>query len=633
MVMRGRSGGSVHLTVSDGPDEWQINRSVTSKGAQTLTVVHTRGGENVPHAMESLKERQDYVNSEVVGCSYGLFVNSVMTPQDHSESFVKATASRRKELLLEMAGADMIDSWSDMAKERLATERQRLASLQSEALTLRSLDRSSEIAELSARIPPVEEVKSMGDRMAELNGTVIPKAQELCDSAMATLADYRAKAASQFRDTDRAMKIRGELLDLDKVPAASEAAKSLEAAVKDLDETMGIVERNRLQHEKIQLVESLKRGLMDVRGPEALISQLTDRMKAIRGEKASDCPVTGKECPIASDARESRAKEVETALDRERANLEDRMERNRATEEEIGKETEALASLAITAEEISRTFRIKGMREEVAMRERMLKASEGAESERARLNEELARISQAGPSYSSLIPDAEIALANRAAERLKAVEESNSLSSKLSRISADSESLERIRKASADHADRLKAVEAQARESETDVEDITMVKDAFGTNGVKAMVVDMLVPEIEHRTNEILGRLSGFRVSMSTLKDSSDGKKKVEGLFVTVHNTEGAELDFDGYSGGERMKISVAITEALATFQRCGFRLFDETFIGLDDESVERFSEILTGLDRRFPQVICVSHVQAVKSLFDHRLTVSKSNGISSVIQ
>lgn len=160
---------------------------------------------------------------------------------------------------------------------------------------------------------------------------------------------------------------------------------------------------------------------------------------------------------------------------------------------------------------------------------------------------------------------------------------------------------------------------------------VALVKDAFGSKGIETLVIDYLLPKLEDRINVVLSKLSDFRVRLDTQKKSADGESTIEGLFITILNEMGEEMPFENYSGGEKLKISVSISESLATLQKVGFRLFDETFIGLDENSTESFATVLGRLTKDFSQVLCISHLLQIKELFDKQLKIVKTNNISYV--
>ena len=128
--------------------------------------------------------------------------------------------------------------------------------------------------------------------------------------------------------------------------------------------------------------------------------------------------------------------------------------------------------------------------------------------------------------------------------------------------------------------------------------------------------------------------MSDFRIRLDTQQsraDIEDGIK--EGLFITVKNSEGVELPISNLSGGEGVKVSMAISEGLASLgNSVGFRILDECINSLDNESTQSFVEVLLKLQENFPQVLCISHICSVKDIFEKRLNCVKINGISKII-
>ena len=162
---------------------------------------------------------------------------------------------------------------------------------------------------------------------------------------------------------------------------------------------------------------------------------------------------------------------------------------------------------------------------------------------------------------------------------------------------------------------------------------VALIKDAFGSKGVETVVLDYLLPKLEDQINIVLAKLSDFRIRLDTQRKSTDGDSVIEGLYITIINETNEEMAYENYSGGEKLKITVAISEALASMQKVGFRLFDETFLGLDENSTESFAKILAILQGKFQQILCISHLPQIKDLFDIKLLVTKAKGISQVNQ
>jgi exonuclease SbcC len=159
----------------------------------------------------------------------------------------------------------------------------------------------------------------------------------------------------------------------------------------------------------------------------------------------------------------------------------------------------------------------------------------------------------------------------------------------------------------------------------------SLIKDAFGNRGIKTVAIDYLLPKLEDKVNEVLEQLSDFRIHLDSQRASVDGEGVVEGLFITVMTGNGAELDVGCLSGGERTKVIVAFSEALASLQKCGWRLLDESLTALDSDSLESFLEALRHLQKKYPQVLCISHVPEVKEAFESSIRCTKRGGVTNI--
>jgi DNA repair exonuclease SbcCD ATPase subunit len=182
-----------------------------------------------------------------------------------------------------------------------------------------------------------------------------------------------------------------------------------------------------------------------------------------------------------------------------------------------------------------------------------------------------------------------------------------------------------------DMTKEIKDLQKKIKNDSIEVGQLEAIKDAFGSKGLKTVVVDYLIPRLEERINEILSKLSDFTVRLDTQKTSADGEGTIEGLYINITDQQGQETGFDSFSGGEKVKITIAISEALASLQKCGFRILDEAVIALDKESTESLVMVLGKIQERFNQMICISHLDEVKDIFEERIEVLKING-SSII-
>ena len=80
--------------------------------------------------------------------------------------------------------------------------------------------------------------------------------------------------------------------------------------------------------------------------------------------------------------------------------------------------------------------------------------------------------------------------------------------------------------------------------------------DAFGKQGVPAMIIEAAVPEIENTTNELLGKMTYGRMNVrfDTQKALKSGDTK-ETLDIKIADDLGTR-NYELYSGGESFRVN-----------------------------------------------------------------------------
>lgn len=124
---------------------------------------------------------------------------------------------------------------------------------------------------------------------------------------------------------------------------------------------------------------------------------------------------------------------------------------------------------------------------------------------------------------------------------------------------------------------------------------------AFGKNGIQALMIENVLPQLEAETNQLLARLSAnqLHVQFITQKAGRSGRaskktaKMIDTLDILIADARGTR-PYETYSGGEAFRINFAIRLALARLlaQRAGAALqlliVDEGFGTQDQEGCDR---------------------------------------------
>ncbi len=160
------------------------------------------------------------------------------------------------------------------------------------------------------------------------------------------------------------------------------------------------------------------------------------------------------------------------------------------------------------------------------------------------------------------------------------------------------------------------------------------LEDAFGKDGVPALLIEQALPNIEAKANQILEKLSGGSMSVRFLtqrefKDTNREDLK-ETLDIQIRDQSGFR-DYEMYSGGESFRINFAIRLALSHVlaQRAGARLqtlvIDEGFGSQDSIGRQRLIEAINLIQDDFEKILVITHVEQIQDAFSTQLVVEKT--------
>ncbi len=156
------------------------------------------------------------------------------------------------------------------------------------------------------------------------------------------------------------------------------------------------------------------------------------------------------------------------------------------------------------------------------------------------------------------------------------------------------------------------------------------LQTAFGRDGIPALIIENAVPEIEQVANELLGRLTGYRMSLSVrLQRPLQGGGDRETLDLDISDELGTR-SYENYSGGEAFRVNFALRLALSQLltRRVGARLrtliIDEGFGTQDDDGLDQLVEAIHAVREHYDLVLVVTHLTALKERFPTRIEVSK---------
>ena len=167
--------------------------------------------------------------------------------------------------------------------------------------------------------------------------------------------------------------------------------------------------------------------------------------------------------------------------------------------------------------------------------------------------------------------------------------------------------------------------------------------NAFGRQGIQAMLIETVVPRLEEEANLLLGRMTDNRMHVKletqrerrTPRASGAGGDPVETLEINVSDELGLR-SYEMYSGGEAFRVNLALRIALSRVlsQRTGAPLptlfIDEGFGTQDTSGRERILDVISSIEDDFDKIIVITHLDDLKDMFPVRIEVQKDHNGST---
>jgi len=154
---------------------------------------------------------------------------------------------------------------------------------------------------------------------------------------------------------------------------------------------------------------------------------------------------------------------------------------------------------------------------------------------------------------------------------------------------------------------------------------------AFGKGGIQALLIEMVLPEIEVEANRLLGRMTDNRMHMKfeTQRESKKGDV-IETLDINISDELGLR-NYEMFSGGEAFRINFAIRIALSKLlaRRAGAPLptliIDEGFGTQDSTGIEKLKEAINSIQDDFDKILVITHIEELRDAFPTHIDVIKT--------
>lgn len=493
------------------------------------------------------------------------------------------------------------------------------------------------------------EISKAKVELAEIAAMKEKVRQRLSDMEKATAAYQRAKAAcdaylqeakSDIRVREAEIKrARDEASRLDDsgcpVPETA-TCKFLASAVDCKQMLPGMIEsledakkKHRERYDELKAtVDQAKAAIDEIGDPLDELSELEHREQELRSITSKEAEVAAAEASV--EKIEASIKEAKEAADKAVAHI-----------EEIDAEREKLTQ-AVTAyqEAEGDVASFSGLADTLAECQAGASKAEALAPQIRKLKEEVDELR--GKSEQALREADEIAArvpgGGNVVDRIRANIEAQrrSLTDLATRRGQLKAKLEDIAEAETKSSELRREAEAVG----VILSDYTTLAQAFGLDGIQYMIVRGVVPEIMRRSNEILAAMTGGRmaVDIRTEREQKSTKQIVNSLEVWINTIAGGNRPYLSHSGGEKVKIALAVTLGLADVKarRAGVQLgmlFIDEPPFLDADGTEAYADALAAMASRNPnmRILAISHDPTMKARFVQNIVVTGGEDGSTV--
>lgn len=585
---------------------------------------------------------------DTIGMSHDTFVSSVFFRQNDISGFAGASATKRKEILKEVLQIGIWDEYQEQAKEKAKEFNEKKAQVEQRIFDIgnieeRKLNNTRNIEQINLKLSEMkQEIENFEKENKTLSDKIVEEELKLVKIESTSKSDNEkrlkeiVKRAKEIKDQKETIK--------ESVNSCNNIIAKSSSDYNELFSKLNVYAKNVLltNHKHRDKAKSVCEEQVDIIYTQEKLEEYKIEKDILQRELSTyeiqlanlSFLEPGKECPVCLSAiedlsgvcqkRELKKKELEKNIKLKKVELKSLLEKITEYEKAFSLANEGVV-------EIERT--------ELIMSKKMsiISESEKKNEENSALNNslswELNSLKAERESILNLLEgekDNNRDLINSLILNKKENEEQlSSLRESILELSVEQGSLK----------NKLEMIDRQISEKEVlisqkeqvsfEAEVFYKLSKAFGKDGIQAIIMENITEDLKNFTNNFLETICNEKMSVDfitqTKKTTGDWKEDFE-ISITM---DGSVLEFEDLSGGEQVRVSMAIRLAIGQLlmQRAGsdirFLLLDEVDQALDQQGVEALTEAIQALAKDF-KILLVTHNDSIKEKFNNVITVIK---------
>ena len=176
-----------------------------------------------------------------------------------------------------------------------------------------------------------------------------------------------------------------------------------------------------------------------------------------------------------------------------------------------------------------------------------------------------------------------------------------------------------------------KKYEVTKKSLESEIAEYKVISEALGKDGIQALLIESVIPEIEEEANKLLAQLSdqNAQIMIESVRDLKKGGTR-ETLDIKISDNAGIR-PYELFSGGEAFRLDFALRIAISKLlaRRAGASLqtliIDEGFGSQDEDGLSLIMDALYKIQDDFAKIIVVSHLSTMKDQFPVHFFIEKT--------
>jgi DNA repair exonuclease SbcCD ATPase subunit len=615
IIRRGSGGGHITLLFEKNEREYEIMRGRSFK----KTHIPIMSFQCITTGEKYGKTKAD-INKEIIniiGMDFDAFRNSVLFGQEDVDRIISLQSKDRLTLLSKFLGIDFLDKCHEATHFKLTA-------LDVELQTINEKIDTNDKRELKKKIAGFKELRK------QLKDNLSDKKQDLDNYSELFKKIKRLSDGAKISST----KIKNA------VEAISEWKEMLSRLKKKLKKVKpSDIKRLEERYDKAVKQYELLDGLKVRKGElNEVIQELREEL-AVKKSKQRDIKTK-----IAQIKKKEVCAECESEYtDDMKGNLiEKQKEKGKPVQKKIDELNKKIASKKRELKEVSsKISKIESLKhpEILEGRIREAKLSRKSETEIAEIEEKISKKQFVIRQQKGILDS--IKEEGYSKERLNSIHERMLEIQDI--VSKEEENLNGIRegiKQAKTQLQSIKDYEEDRNKLEEKLTHLKFIRNMFSkTGGMRQIIIENVLPVLNSKINRYLDALTQepITVEFTTGAKTKAGKYR-DKLDILIWSPEGS-ADFLSYSGGEKREIVLSIGLGLAELAsesvgaECDFLLLDEVFGSLDKNARNRLVNLLYALQKKFKNVIVISHLSELRTRMPKVVTIKRRKQLSAIIQ